>query len=144
MNLRRKKICLPYSHWIGHKRLNFFMTFLIAKIIVQLHFRMNKTGTGHESTFSLETLTYCYYNFYPETKFEAQRIKWFVQEQISFKKRKQDLDTSFFFFFPCYIILPVKEAPQNLLTLKIVSPVSDIIGYITLRYQTTLNFTTSQ
>lgn len=50
------------------------MTILIAKTIVQLHFRMNKTGTGHESIFSLETLTY-YYNFYPETKFEAQGIK---------------------------------------------------------------------
>ena len=51
---------------------------------------------------------------------------------------------SFFFSFFCYIILPVKEAPQNLLTLKIVSPISDIVGYIMLRYQTTLNFTTSQ
>lgn len=31
------------------------MKFLIAKIIVQLHFKMNKTGAGHEINFSAQT-----------------------------------------------------------------------------------------
>lgn len=59
MNLRRKKSVYHILTEVVHNRLDFFIKFLIPKIIVQLHFRMNKTGTGHESTFSLGTLTYC-------------------------------------------------------------------------------------